>query len=93
MKISKLDVRSSDCLKKTRIYFFVRNESVMENLMKRHSRPHTEYRKLLPKVYKKARIDEKIPVKWSQKAGCSCGCSPGFIVNSHFGKEVFVTVS
>jgi hypothetical protein len=31
---------------------------------------------------------------WSQRAGCGCGCSPGFLVNKGFsyGKEIYVDV-
>jgi hypothetical protein len=30
------------------------------------------------------------PVKFSRKAGCSCGCSPGFIFQESWGKAIYV---
>jgi len=30
---------------------------------------------------------------WKQTAGCSCGCSPAFVVNSDRGKTIWITVS
>lgn len=32
-------------------------------------------------------------IRWSQKMGCACGCSPGFIVDDVRGKQVFVDYS
>jgi len=32
-------------------------------------------------------------VRWSAKAGCGCGCSPGFVVDGYAGgNDVFATV-
>jgi len=31
-------------------------------------------------------------VRWSQYAGCSCPCSPGFVVDGHSRHDVHVTV-
>ena len=30
---------------------------------------------------------------WKQTAGCACGCSPAFVVNSDRGKTIYITVS
>lgn len=73
---------------KARIYVWPKGESVLENLQNRRSRPIRTYRQaLLPALA----IETGIPMKeldpslkWSQKAGCKCGCSPGFILN-HYG--------
>lgn len=70
---------------KARVYFFVEDETVVDNMMKRRSRPYKEYRKMLPTVLSMAGCSNPEEVaesaRWSQKAGCSCGCSPGFILN------------
>lgn len=88
MKIRKIKVRDGKEDRKSRIYFFVK-ETILENLINRRCRPNKEYRKLVPAVLKKANIPSTTKVKWSQKAGCSCGCSPGFILD-YLGKEIFV---
>jgi hypothetical protein len=74
----------------TRIYFFHEKETILEGFFYgRDNRPQKEYRKLLPEVFK--RMDkEPMEVKWSQNAGCSCGCSPGFIVKGMRGVDVYV---
>lgn len=66
---------------KTRIYLWPKGETIIDNLERRHSRPYDFYRTLLPQVFDQLGLSENPPkVHWSQKAGCSCGCSPGFIV-------------
>ena len=76
--------------KKTRVYFNIQDETILENLMNRKSRPIKLFRALLPEVYKKLGVDSK--ARWSQYAGCSCPCSPGFILDDVYGKTVYVTV-
>jgi len=76
--------------KKARVYINIQDESILENLMNRKSRPIKLFRALLPDVYKKLGVDSK--ARWSQYAGCSCPCSPGFILDDVYGKTVYVTV-
>jgi hypothetical protein len=82
-------------MKKPRCYFFEKNESILAQLSRRHYRPYQEYRKLLPQVYEKAGFPVDTKARWSKYAGCSCPCSPGFILQ-HSNKlalhHVFVTV-
>lgn len=63
-------------------YIFPVGESIIENLANRRSRPHLEWKKLMPQILEKAGFSEKeikeIKPSWSQKCGCGCGCSPGF---------------
>jgi len=65
---------------KTRVYVSVKGESLWDDFENRTSRPHTLW---APHV-KKALIDAGWPadvkLRWSQKAGCSCPCSPAFFV-------------
>jgi hypothetical protein len=64
-----------------KLFVFHRNETILENLMLRRQRPSQAYRKeVLPKVFKKLKL-KPTRITWSQKAGCSCGCSPGFFLN------------
>ena len=76
--------------KKTRVYFNIQDETILENLQRRRLRPIKLFRALLPEVYKKLGVDSK--ARWSQYAGCSCPCSPGFILDDVYGKTVYVTV-
>lgn len=72
-----------------RIYVWLRQETIGENLHNRFNRPEREWRKLLPQVFEQARIPAVFldRVKWSQKAGCACGCSPGFVVNGYESQD------
>jgi len=76
------------------LYFHIEKESILQNLSERHNRPYQEYRKVIPEILKQLNIDsEKVTYKWSQKAGCSCPCSPGFIVRGlDETSDIFVTI-
>lgn len=74
----------------TRVYFH-HDETLLQNLRDRRSRPHRYYRTLLPQVFAEVLRQEgwtwdlgAVDVAWSQKAGCRCGCSPGFIVRGAY---------
>ena len=71
-----------DYYRPPRIYVFPKGESILQNFfVGRHNRPYKMYReRILPTVFEELRWDPKIKVRWSQYAGCSCPCSPGFIV-------------
>jgi hypothetical protein len=83
---------------KTRIYFSPQGETIMENLLGgRFNRPYDLYRMLLPEVNRRAGLYHagmlpSTKAHWSQKAGCSCPCSPGFVLDFRAGYDVFVTV-
>lgn len=92
MKITRVQVKpylgtdpKKTTYKRMRVHFFAHGEATVPGL-----------KKLLPEVLAKAGVHpEAIKVcvqqsRWSQKAGCSCGCSPGFVVNNLAGREVFV---
>ncbi len=65
---------------KPRVYLWPEDESVMDNFFRRWARPVKAYREVMPAVLKKAGLEDTVKFRWSQKAGCSCGCSPGFIL-------------
>jgi len=65
---------------KPRLYISVDSESMAENFAFRFDRPVAEYRKLLPQILAALGLPADTKAAWSQKAGCSCGCSPGFIL-------------
>ena len=91
MKATKIDVREK-WNGKSRVYIFPKGENLVENLINRRTRPYTEYRKqVMPDVLEAMGLARDTKVKWSQYAGCSCPCSPGFIVPG-WNQEVFVDV-
>lgn len=95
MKIKRVRMRPNEekPFAKGRIYFFRIGEKPAEDLLTgaRWNRPHKEFRKHLCEIWRRLQIDP-FAVHWSQKAGCSCGCSPGFISEAPAlrGKDVFV---
>ena len=77
---------------KNRIYIFNSGETIIENLVERHYRPVEFYKQvIIPHLIAQGFLNKDSDIKWSQKAGCSCPCSPGFIVESEYGYEIFVT--
>lgn len=79
----------------TRVYVWTEGETIIENLQNRRQRPHTIYKKeLIPVVLWRMGLPADTKVRWSQKAGCGCGCSPGFIIDGDWGgKSVHLKVS
>ena len=84
---------------KPRVYVHVKGENVMENLVLRRARPYDFYREhVLPRLRETYGLSSETKIRWSQKAGCGCGCSPGFIIedlgpNSMlYGKDVWATI-
>jgi hypothetical protein len=96
LKVSKIDIRNagrSEAHKKARVYVWPEGESIIENLQNRRTRPHTVYRKeVIPGVLAALGLPADTRVKWSQYAGCSCPCSPGFVIDGAHGRDVHVTV-
>jgi hypothetical protein len=71
--------------RRSRVHVFVENETMLENLTDRRNRPSKLYRKI---------VEDQFPtlagqITWSQKAGCGCGCSPGFITSETIRDEHF----
>jgi hypothetical protein len=63
------------------IYIWQKDESIADNLIYRRVRPYTVWRKqVLPLLVEKYPRLANFKFAWSQRAGCSCPCSPGFIV-------------
>ena len=76
-------------------YFFIKNESIMENLQNRRSRPQKEYRKLLKEALfgqLECTPHQIGRITWSQRCGCSCGCSPGFRIEGFYGRDIYIDV-
>lgn len=54
--------------------------SVLEDLQNRTRRPYNIFKKILRASDISKHIDIS-KLSWSQYAGCSCPCSPGFVLN------------
>jgi hypothetical protein len=76
-----------------RVYFYTANSGFWFDLFSRDrwKKPYKEYRKLLPDIFKRVGWGPS-KVNWSQYAGCSCGCSPGFIVKGVKGLDIHVDI-
>lgn len=82
--------------KTAHLYIFPTQESIVENLLQRRERPYKNWYTLIPQILKKAGLTEKeikeVDASWSQKCGCSCGCSPGFRLKGYTEKDVWADV-
>jgi hypothetical protein len=62
------------------VYFFLDGENLMQNLQDRRSRPYDLFKQVLDKALIEAgQACRGTDLSWSQYAGCTCPCSPGFI--------------
>jgi len=79
----------------SRIYIWPNGETIIQNLINRRQRPYTQYRReVLPKLFSQLGWSPDTRVRWSSYAGCSCPCSPGFIVTDGPRRlSVSVTIS
>ena len=67
--------------KKPRVYVDVADEGLIENLENRRNRPVKLYSQIVKTALTEAGIGiEKL--LWSQYAGCTCACSPGFVLST-----------
>lgn len=82
------------------VYFSHQGEDLAHSLLWRRHRPVQLYFDLLPAILMQVGIvptdDEKRdPTKlgeWDQLAGCSCGCSPGIVLDRSGRYELHVTI-
>ena len=74
------------------VYLSVQGESWLGNLNNRHDRPHQILRPYVIKALKENGIPFE-NIRWSQRAGCSCPCSPGWIIQKgDIGKDYWMEV-
>lgn len=68
--------------KKPRVYVYPQGEGVWENLQNRRNRPITEFRKVAYQALAQLGYTKSdVKLRWSQFAGCTCPCSPGFVMD------------
>jgi hypothetical protein len=77
----------------SRVFVDFEGETVFDNLNNRVARPYTQLRPIVIEKLKAEGI-EFTKIRWSRKAGCRmCPCSPGFIIEGHYGKDFWLTVT
>jgi hypothetical protein len=76
------------------IYIFINSPTVMKEIQAKTDKYQNVFRKeVLPTVFQKSKLPLDTKVVWSDKAGCSCGCSPGFLITGHKGMDIHVKLS
>lgn len=60
------------------VYVHPVGETLIDNLMNRRNRPIKLWRKYATEALAERGVQYS-KLSWRQNAGCSCGCSPGFI--------------
>ena len=70
---------NKDHYKSPRMYVEVADETVFDNIANRKRRPYNVYKTLIHSTNLASVLDLS-EFRWSQRAGCTCNCSPGFIL-------------
>lgn len=89
IKRSPYRMGTRDGFKPPRMYVSVPDESMLDNLANRRRRPYNVYKTLIHSSGIGRVLNLGSPLRWSQHAGCSCPCSPGFILPA----QTFITDS
>lgn len=77
---------------RSRLYVGVENENMLENLVNRRSRPYNVWRRHVEDALRENGVTFT-GMRWSQRCGCSCPCSPGFILDgARSGRDYYLTV-
>ncbi len=88
--VSRQPVSARERRKRNILYVSIKNQEFAEPVKEllsgfRWNNPFKDYRKhVLPAAFKMLGLPADTQARWSQKAGCSCGCSPGFILETKF---------
>ena len=74
------------------IYTSLGDYPVLDKAWKKYNR---ELVKMMKEVAEKANLTNEsgqpLKLNYSRKAGCSCGCSPGFIAENDYNRDIWVT--
>lgn len=77
---------------KSVVFVNVKDETLFENFAARTTRPYAAWKPFVEEALR-AHGFEFSKLTWSNKAGCSCPCSPGFIVTTGTrGHNIWVTI-
>lgn len=70
--------------KKARVHLFVEGETLVDDFGRRTSRPWRVWKPIIAAALAEIEV-HPTRISWSQYAGCSCPCSPGFILHGVHG--------
>lgn len=77
-----------------RVFVSAKDENPIKDMLTgaRWNRPYQAWRPVVQAELAKRGLPTN--VHWSQRAGCACGCSPGFIVpnSMNLGVDLHVTI-
>lgn len=95
VSVKKMEKYGQKPISRVRLFVMTDGEELMSDILNRFNRPYEAYKaEVLPMVLKNELWLAK--ASWSQKAGCNCGCSPGFLLDvdpAKVGYEaVYVTI-
>ncbi len=100
--VSRQPVSIKERRRRSVLYVSIKNQDFAKPVKEmltgfRWNNPFRDYREhVLPAAFKMLGLPEGTKARWSQKAGCGCGCSPGFIVDhyppEHMWAEVDMTI-
>ena len=77
---------------RSRAYVFLQDENLTENLVNRRSRPYNTWRPLVEEALTDLGLTFR-SLRWSQRCGCSCPCSPGFLIDGpDRGRDYYLTI-
>jgi hypothetical protein len=78
---------------KSVVYVSVEGESLWDDIAARGNRPYTAWRPYVEQALRDHGF-EFSKLTWSNKAGCSCPCSAGFIVSTGtYGHDIWVKLT
>lgn len=80
--------------RKIRVFFLSEEVSLFtlnQELWAHKINPVQVFRKLMPQVLEQVGLNPNMKGRWSRKAGCACGCSPGFVMDDRGMFDVYVT--
>ena len=85
IKVIKAEARHNSDLQdrsqNSKLHFWFKGETILHHLTNCFSEPYKAVKPLLPEILAQAGVVGLDKASWSQKCGCSCGCSPGFKLN------------
>lgn len=81
---------------KATVHVSINNENMLDNFGNRASRPWKVWKPIVVAALNQAGVKFD-HLSWSRKAGCECGCSPGFILKdedggNYHGKTIWITL-
>lgn len=87
---------SREYFSQPRVYFWEDGETILDHLVNRRAEPYRLVRKALDSILQDLGVSFA-KARWSQRAGCSCPCSPGFVLdgaslNGQHAFDVFLTI-